>query len=162
MFIFTAKVRRGRLLLGVVALILACGIFTAVAGFHSIWSAPTAAVQTASPSPKGLKSDADRIIYLKGFGWEVSPEPVQVEELQVPAEFDSTYDDYLALQTNQGFDLTQYAGKKVKRYTYDITNYPTGETGYQVSLLLFKDRVVGGEVASADSGEILHGLAFPE
>lgn len=159
MFIFTAKVRRGRLALGVLALILACGLFTAVAGFHSMWSVPTAGVQN---SPKSLKSEADRIAYLEGLGWKVEAEPVLVEELQVPETFDSTYDDYLALQSGQGFDLTQAAGKKVTRYSYAITNYPTGDQGLLVSLILYKGKVVGGEVAVADSGEILHGLAYPE
>ena len=30
---------------------------------------------------------------------------------------DDSYTDYLALQSGQGFDLTKYAGKRVKRFS---------------------------------------------
>lgn len=86
--------------------------------------------------------------YLQSYGWEVSAEPLATEELLIPKEMDASYDDYLALQSGQGFDLSKYAGKRVKRYTYEITNYPTGETGILANLLIYKNTVIGGEVLS--------------
>ena len=74
---------------------------------------------------------------------------------------DDSYDEYLALQSQQGFDLTQYAGKRVKRYTYEIANYPTGETGVQANLLIYKNTVIGGEVLSPQMDGFLHGLTMP-
>ena len=61
----------------------------------------------------------------------------------------------------QGFDLEKYAGKRVKRYTYEVFNYPTGESGVQVNLLVCKNTVVGGEVLSPQLDGFLHGLAMP-
>ena len=75
---------------------------------------------------------------------------------------DASYDDYLALQSGQGFDLSKYAGKRVKRYTYEITNYPTGETGILANLLIYKNTVIGGEVLSPQLDGFLHGLAMPK
>ena len=72
-----------------------------------------------------------------------------------------SYQDYLALQSQQGFDLEKYAGKRVKRYTYEVLNYPTGETGVQANLLIRKNTVVGGEVLSPQLDGFLHGLAQP-
>ena len=100
--------------------------------------------------------------YLESYGWTVSPEAIAVEELLIPEEFDETYADYLALQAGQGFDLTKYQGKRVKRYTYEITNYPSGEQGVQAGLLVFKNTVVGGEVLSSQVDGFIHGLAMPE
>jgi len=57
--------------------------------------------------------------------------------------------------------LTKCAGKRVKRYTYEITNYPTGESGVQANLLIYKNTVVGGEVLSAQLDGFLHGLTMP-
>jgi len=74
---------------------------------------------------------------------------------------DDSYQDYLALQSQQGFDLEKYAGKRVKRYTYEVLNYPTGETGVQANLLIRKNTVVGGEVLSPQLDGFLHGLAQP-
>ena len=74
----------------------------------------------------------------------------------------SNDDEYLELQTAQGFDLTKYAGKRVKRYTYEITNYPSGETGVQANLLIYRDKVVGGEVLSPQMNGFVHGLSMPQ
>lgn len=92
---------------------------------------------------------------------QVSADPLSVEELAIPEEFDETYTQYLSLQSGQGFDLEKYKGKRVKRYTYEISNYPTGETGVQAGLLIYKNTVVGGEVLSSQLGGFIHGLAMP-
>ena len=88
-------------------------------------------------------------------------EPIATQELLIPEEMDESYDDYLALQSQQGFDLQKYAGKRVKRYTYEILNYPTGEAEVQVNLLIRKNTVVGGEVLSPQLDGFLHGLSMP-
>jgi hypothetical protein len=117
---------------------------------------------SASAEVKGIRDNDDRLSYLTGLGWTVSGEPIATEELLVPDTFDESYADYLALPSEQGFDLTRYHGKRVKRYTYEITNYPSGETGVQISLLMYKNTVIGGEVISPTTGEVLHGLAMPQ
>ena len=86
---------------------------------------------------------------------------IAVEELIIPEQFDETYSQYLELQASQGFDLTDYCGKRVKRYTYEITNYPTGESGIQAGLLVYKSTVIGGDVLSAQLGGFIHGLEMP-
>ena len=99
--------------------------------------------------------------YLEGYGWQVLEDPLATEELRIPEEMDESYDDYLALQASQGFDLEQYAGKRVKRYTYEITNYPTGEAGVQANLMIYRNTVIGGEVLSPQMDGFLHGLSMP-
>ena len=51
--------------------------------------------------------------------------------------------------------------KGVKSNTYEITNYPTGETGILANLLIYKNTVIGGEVLSPQLDGFLHGLAMP-
>ncbi len=85
-----------------------------------------------------------------------------MEELLIPETFDETYTQYLELQSSQGFDLTKYCGKRVKRYAYTITNYPTGETGVQAGLLVYKNTVIGGEVLSSQLDGFIHGLSLPQ
>lgn len=158
MFIFTARVTKKRLAAAAAALILICGGMIALGGTGAEQSIDAAAVDTSAR----VKTAEDRIAYLESLGWQVVPEPIAVEELLIPEEFDDSYTEYLALQSAQGFDLTEYRGKRVKRCTYEITNYPTGETGVQVSLLIWKNRVIGGEVLSPRLDGFLHGLARPE
>ena len=159
MFIWTAKLHRGRLLAGAVALVVLCGAAALVGGALSARGVD--AVSTTPASPKGIKTNEDRVAYLESYGWQVSADPIAVEELIIPEQFDETYSQYLELQASQGFDLTDYCGKRVKRYTYEITNYPTGESGIQAGLLVYKSTVIGGDVLSAQLGGFIHGLEMP-
>jgi len=157
MFIFTAKLHRKRVAIGAVALVLVCGILATFAGSHSLWGAQSV---SGSVSPNGIKTNEDRVSYLAQFGWTTTPEALTVEEMQIPAVMDASFEAYLATQAEQGFDLSKYLGKTAKRYTYGITNYPGG-ANVMASLLIYKNTVIAGDVFAADTGEVLHGLARP-
>lgn len=159
MFIFTAKLPRKKLALGLLGAVALCAAAGMAVGMLPL---SATAASASVPSPKRIKTAEDRMAYLEAYGWLVDPEPLAVEELLIPEEFDKTYDEYLALQASQGFDLTRYRGKKVKRYAYEILNYPTGETGVQAGLLIYKSTVIGGEVLSPQLNGFIHGLSFPE
>lgn len=154
MIIYTAHVPKRRLLAAGAAAL--CCVF-AVLAFTVTLSGRAVAV---SAEVKHVKTNDDRLAYLNGLGWQVSPQPIATEELLIPEEFDDSYQGYLALQKDQGFDLTQYRGKRVKRYTYQLTNYPTQAEPVQIALLIYKNKVVGGQIQSS-SGSFLHGLALP-
>lgn len=159
MLIVTAKLSRRKLALWGAAVV---GLLCCALLLSSGRGQPALGVESAAVSTKGIKTNDDRIQFLSGYGWQVSPEPVAVEELLIPKEFDDSYNDYLSLQAEQGFDLTRLAGKRLKRYTYQITNYPTGESDVRVNLLIHKNTVVGGEVLSSRLDGFLHGLAMPQ
>ncbi|MGI5963714.1 MAG: DUF4830 domain-containing protein [Lawsonibacter sp.] len=158
MLIVTAKVPKRKLAFGVALSALVCCCALAL---NLVASPVQQAAASTTPNPKGVKSNQDRIDYLSAYGWQVAEQPIATEELLIPKEMDESYDEYLALQGEQGFDLSKYAGKRVKRYTYEITNYPTGETGVQANLLLYKNTVIGGEVLSPQLDGFLHGLEMP-
>lgn len=105
-----------------------------------------------------IKSANDRVEFLRQFGWEVEPEAVEEAEVTVPEEFDKVYKSYNELQKKQGFDLLKYAKKTVKRYTYRVTNYDGYDGEVLVSILMHKNRVIGGDVCSADANGFIHGL----
>lgn len=153
MFIYTVHLPKRQLIAGGTG-ILCC----AVAVLTALLLTAGGRAVSASAEVKGIRDNADRLGYLEGLGWEVSPAPIAVEELLVPAEFDQSYKAYLALQAGQGFDLTKYAGKRITRYTYEIRNHPAGETGAQVSLLICKNTVIGGEILSTTGNGNLQGL----
>ncbi len=158
MLIVTAKMPKRKLALGVAVAALLCCCTVALNFGQAVVQEVSA---TTVPNPKGLKSNEDRIEYLSSFGWQVSPEPIATQELLIPKEMDESYDGYLALQQQQGFSLDRYAGKRVKRYTYEVTNYPGQHDGVQVNLLIYKHTAVGGEVLSTNLDGFLHGLEMP-
>ena len=154
MIIFTARIPKRRLLAGTSAAL--CCVFAVLAFALTLGGRAVA----ASAEVKNIKDNDDRLAYLSGLGWQTSSQPIATEELLIPEEFDESYTGYLQLQADQGFDLTQYKGRRVKRYTYQLTNYPTQDEPVQIALLIYKNRVVGGQIQSA-SGSFLHGLALP-
>ncbi len=105
-----------------------------------------------------IKTAEDRIAFLKQFGIEVDSVPVEEVEVTIPAEFDKVYETYNELQKKQGFDLSKYQKKDVMRYTYRVTNYEDWDGEVLVSMLVYKKKVIGGDVCSADHDGFIHGF----
>ena len=160
MIIITQKLHPRRLVAGCALFALALGVLGAGLGLvRDIQSA--AAVADLQVDPRGIKTNADRVAFLEGYGWIVSQEPAAVEDIRLPDTFDASYDEYLSLQKSQGFDLSQYAGKTVKRYTYQVSNYPGLQENIWASLLLYKKEVIGGEIYSNEGDGFIQALPYP-
>ena len=89
-------------------------------------------------------------------------EPKQTQEVRIPTEPSEVFERYNDLQISQGFDLHEYSGKSVKRYVYEITNYPNSEDTYYATLLIYKNAVIGGDVCSSAQGGTMHSLNMPK
>ena len=57
---------------------------------------------------------------------------------------------YNEIQKDQGLDLSKYAKKKVTRYTYTLKDYNEYDGEVYVNLLVYRGRVIGCDVSSAD------------
>ena len=93
------------------------------------------------------RTNEERIAYLQSLGWEVEPTPILEQEITLPKEFPEVLTQYNELQRQQGFDLAEYAGKKLTLYTYRITNHPDAEEA-DASLYVYRTELVGGDVHS--------------
>ena len=118
-----------------------------------------------APSPPLRLEDADqntsRVAFLEGLGWQVEEEAAEAEEIVIPLEFDEVYQNYNLLQQEQGFDLSRYCGRTMMRYAYRIGNHPSGEQDVRANLLVYKNRLVGGDVCSLRLDGFMHGLLPP-
>ncbi len=106
-----------------------------------------------------IRSNEDRIAFLAQFGWQVDPTPTEETTVTIPREFDKVFAAYNELQRGQGLDLSQYSAKTVERYTYRVTNYEGFAGTVQANLLIYRGRVIGGDICSADTNGFLHGFA---
>ncbi len=105
-----------------------------------------------------LKNNEDRTALLEGYGWVIEKEPLEFMEVKIPNEFDGVYNEYNEIQKNQGFDLSEYAGKRVMRYTYKINNHPSEEEGVVANIIVYKNKLIAGDVCSPKLGGFMHGL----
>ncbi len=157
MMIVSAKVSKRKLLTGLLA---AVGIICLLVFLFNRSDVPETSGDTTAPSTDAATNEA-RIAYLVSFGWEVQETPVETQEVRIPEEFNEVFTRYNQLQQTQGFDLTEYAGKSAKRYVYAITNYPDGSSDYYATVLVHKNRIIGGDVTSTAQGGKMHGFAMP-
>lgn len=105
----------------------------------------------------GIKTNDDRVAFLSQFGWEVEPTPDE-QSVTVPAEFDRVFVSYNELQRQQGLDLSKYKRKDVTRYTYKVTNYPDYDGTVLANLLVYRGRVIGGDICTADVSGFVRGF----
>ena len=117
-----------------------------------------AASANAEIKYSGIKTNDDRVEFLAQFGWQVNPEAVESVEVTIPEEFDKILSAYNEIQKRQGLDLTKYRKKNVQRYTYEITNYDGYDGTVYANILVYRNKVIGGDVCSADVKGFMHGL----
>ena len=116
------------------------------------------AAQTKSYNYEKIKTNDDRIEFLGQFGWEVEGEPCEVRDVTIPDEFDKIFSGYNEIQRAQGLDLSKYKRKTVKRYTYEIKNYPDYNGTVYDNILVYRNRVIGGDICSADRSGFVVGF----
>ena len=152
MMVMTAKVNLKKVLLAlaaVAALILA--LIALLGGNKS----------TQTSAPAASSNDA-RVKFLTDFGWEVTTSPVESSQVKIPSESSPVFERYNNLQKSQGYDLSKFAGKKVMRYVYKVSNYPGATEPVYATLLIYKNEIIGGDVTdSAPNGQI-RGFKMPE
>lgn len=159
MFIYSLRARTLKLLAAIsVALTVA---ITMIAFIPAYGEDSTAVSKESEVDYTGVKTNEDRIEFLSQFGWKVISEPKETVEVVIPAEFDKIFTGYNEIQRRQGLDLSDYKKKKVMRYTYEVTNYDGEEGTVYANLLVYRNRVIGGDICSADVKGFIHGFERP-
>ena len=105
-----------------------------------------------------VKSAEDAAAFLSQFGWTVNAEPTEVKTVTIPAEFDKVFSAYNELQKEQGLNLSKFKNKEVTRYTFTVTNYPGYDGTVYANVLVYRNRVIGGDICSADITGFVHGF----
>ena len=58
------------------------------------------------------RENEQRIDFLKQFGWEVEQEPVSIEEIVIPQQFNQVYERYNELQKHKEWTLPNMQEKQ--------------------------------------------------
>lgn len=141
---------------GVVSVAL-IALITLIA-FVPTYDAEASAYETVSYNYEKIKTDDDVEEFLAQFGWQVGAEPNESVDVTIPDTFDKIFSAYNQIQKQQGLDLSNYKRKTVKRYTYTVDNYPDYEGTVYANVLVYRGRVIGGDICSADVEGFIHGF----
>ena len=152
MMVMTAKVNLKKILmiLGGIALVILMLVL--------LLGGDRTAQTTAAP----VSGNDGRVQFLKSMGWDVAASPVESGQVRIPTEITEVFDRYNQLQKQQGYDLSQYAGKQVMRYVYKIQNYPGATEPVYATLLVYKNQIIGGDVTDTGARGKIRGLKKPE
>ena len=107
---------------------------------------------------ENIKSNEDRIEFLKQYGWEVNSKAVNEGEVKIPVKLDTILETYNNIQASQGLDISKFAGKTVNRYTYQVKNYPDYDGTVYANIIVYKNKVIAGDLCSSDINGFIHGL----
>jgi hypothetical protein len=151
------------------ALVLVVVLLLGIHAVGEIWPTdPTIAADTGTPDTTSAKmkkvsgkTNEDRVGFITSYGWEVEEDPAEIMEVIIPEEFDEVYLQCNNIQKAQGCNLEDYAGKRCKRYAYTVTNYPGTDQPIRANLLIYKNKVVGGDICSLDANGFIHGFEAP-
>jgi len=154
---FICSVRAGTLrFFGVVCLCLVA--LAALIVFVPADATVAAMGETVEIKYDNVRDNEARRAFLAQFGWQVSESETESASVTVPAEFDKVFASYNEMQKGQGLDLSSYRGRTVERYTYTVQNYEGYEGTVYANLLVYRGRVIGGDICAADASGFLHGF----
>ena len=150
--VMTAKVNLRKILIGLMAAVAVIIALILLLGGRGD-AQPTAGSTVSS-------NDA-RVQFLQDFGWQVTTSPTESGQVKIPANASEVFDRYNQLQKSQGYDLSQYAGKAVMRYVYQVNNYPGATEPVYATVLVYKNEVIGGDVTDTSAAGQIRPFRFP-
>lgn len=103
-----------------------------------------------------LDSDEKRRNYIASLEIALSDEPPEVKNIVIPSQFSEVYERYNELQKQAGFDLWEYRGEYAVQYSYTATGF--ADDTVKVNLILYKERLIGGDIASTRLDGFMTGL----
>ncbi len=138
-FICSMKTSVRQLAAIVVCLVLLIAVIATVSLMPDSSVEPTMAV--------AAETSDQQLTFLRSLGYEALAPAIEVKEVLIPDEFDDVFNAYNELQKQAGYDLSGYHGKRVKCWTYQITDMAE-DGNVQAHLYVYDGRLIGGDISS--------------
>ncbi len=161
MFIYSVRATTIKFF-GVICVALAglIALIAFVPSYISDGSIMTGATASESYSYDKIKNASDASAFLAQFGWQTDGSHCESAEVTIPDCFDKIFAGYNEIQRAQGLDLSKYKNKRITRYTFEVKNYEGYEGKVYANVLVYRNKVIGGDICSAEIGEnsFIHGF----
>ena len=144
MFVLSVKTTRKRL-----GSTLLCAVLLLTVLTVSIFVPSPAATATAVAAA----TEEQQLTFLRSLGYEADKTPLSVQDIRLPDEADSTTETYQKIQKEAGFDLSGYAGQRVKCWSWAVKNDSLESA--TAHLLVYEGKLIGGDVSiSGENGSM--------
>jgi hypothetical protein len=150
MFVFNLKFSKKKLVAIVTAIVAIVAVMLTVLAFVGDVKVPDSATcdELASYSLVA-ETVGGECGFLAQFGLDAQADSRESEQVVIPSEFNSIYEDYNALQKKIGLDLGNFKGKNVEKVRYTLQN---SDEKFAV-LLIYNGRVIGGHLTNGEYGD---------
>ncbi len=150
MFVLSVKATKRRLIFTALCVSAIVAVLIASLCFPAERTMMTGAVPLVGDSDEACAT------YLRSLGYDVDIPADEVREIRLPDEFDTELSAYNALQKQAGFDLSDYAGARIKLRTYTLLDHVSGQPTV-AHIYLYNNLIIGGDI-EAVSGDFLEPL----
>ncbi len=97
--------------------------------------------------------------FLNENGLKVVEESKKCDIVTIPTVFDDTFAAYNELQKEQGFDLQKYAGKKVMRFSFELSGYDEQENDiYFATVYMINNEIIAADIYSSSVNGFMTGV----
>lgn len=99
-----------------------------------------------------IRKPKARAVFLTELGVLVDESSLTETAVTIPSVFSDVYSKYNELQRQAGYNLEDYKGKTVTRYTYKLKD----KEHTNINILCYKGKVIGGDISeTALDGKML-------
>ena len=86
--------------------------------------------------------------YIQSCGYTADTSPAEISYISIPETLDAVYSAYNVIIKEAGFDLNEYAGKTVTRYTYSVQNYDRDNPVVRINILVYRKKIIAADISS--------------
>ncbi len=98
--------------------------------------------------------------YLNSLGWQVEENPTEISHLTIPTDFDAVYQTYNTMQKASGFNLEDFKGKSVTRYSYRVLNHQSSaSTEVAANIFVYGSTIIAGDICSVEDDGFMHSVS---
>lgn len=119
----------------------------AVTAFLIVLIIVIAEFTAASQGIKDGATNKQRLDFIAALGVETDDEVIDTAKISIPLKFSDVYEGYNAVQMSAGYDLSDYKGCTVTRYTYAVKG-----SERVINILVYRGRIIGGDISSLELG----------
>ena len=128
------------------SVMLCFSIIAAVASF--IFNVDWKIKRTAEYNGQKYSTSAKNISEIKhlaeNFGINIADDSPIIENIRIPMQFNSVYQEYNSLQHDIGMDLEKYRGEDCKKYTFDT------DENCVLNIIVYNNHFIGGDISEKE------------
>ncbi|MDD6479144.1 MAG: DUF4830 domain-containing protein [Oscillospiraceae bacterium] len=98
-------------------------------------------------SYKNADTNQNRVLFISSLGYTVDDDYLLTKEIIIPSQFNEEFKKYNSIQKAAGYNLSEYSGFCIQRFTYKIKDTQT-----LISLLVYNGEIIGGDITPSKFG----------